>query len=243
MRLPISITAVVALLQLFILCTILHASSTHTGKVIAVADGDTITVLQGKKQYKIRLYGIDCPESSQAYGKKAKKLTSKLTYGKTVELTAYDVDRYKRVVAVVKVNGVNVNEELIKNGLAWRYTKYCKESFCDDWIASEYQARNSKLGLWKDKNPMAPWDWRKSPQKKKQVSSNQAGRERQKATYQQQKTQQVRSSGGSVHGNRKSHKFHNAGCRWYNCKNCTKNFGSASEARSAGYSACGKCGG
>jgi micrococcal nuclease len=218
-------------------------SKVHTGKVIGVADGDTITVLQGKKQYKIRLYGIDCPEKSQAYGKQAKQFVSKLTFGKTVELTAYDVDRYKRIVAVVRVGGFNVNEALIKNGYAWRYTKYCKESFCDDWISTEYTARSMKLGLWRDKNPMPPWEWRHSPQKKKQVVSNQAGRERQKQAYQKQKAQQVSSSGGSLHGNRKSHKYHNAGCRWYNCKNCTKNFGSASEARSAGYSACGKCGG
>jgi endonuclease YncB( thermonuclease family) len=214
-------------------------SKVHTAKVIGVADGDTITVLQDKKQYKIRLYGIDCPEKAQAYGNKAKELTSRLTFGKTVELTAYDVDRYQRIVAVVKVNGVNVNEELIKNGYAWRYPQYCKESFCKDWVIKEYYAKNSGKGLWKDNNPIPPWEWRHSPQKAKQVASNQAGRERQKQAYQQQ----VFSSGGSLHGNTKSHKYHNAGCRWYNCENCTQNFGSAQEARSAGYSPCGKCGG
>jgi endonuclease YncB( thermonuclease family) len=227
------------------LCALVNTSSSevHIAKVIGVADGDTITVLQGKKQYKIRLYGIDCPEKAQAYGQKAKELVSRLTFGKTVELTTYDVDKYQRIVAVVKANGVNVNEELIKNGLAWRYTKYCKASFCDDWIAKEYEARNSHIGLWRDNNPMPPWEWRHSPEKEKQAVSNQVGRERQKQTYQQEKVQRVQSSGGTLHGNTKSHKYHNAGCQWYNCKNCTRTFGSAEEAQSAGYSPCGKCGG
>lgn len=214
---------------------------TFQGKVVKVVDGDSITVLNNNKQYKIRLYGIDCPEDGQAYGNKAKKFTSSLTYGKTVEFTVYDVDKYRRLVAVVKANGRNINEAILKNGYAWRYTQYCKESFCNDWVAVEFQARQSKVGLWQDKSPIPPWEWRHSPKRQQQIVSNQVGRERQKNEYQRQ--QQVRASSGVLHGNASSHVYHNPSCKWYNCKNCYKTFSSAEEARRAGYRACKKCGG
>ena len=82
--------------------------------------------------------------------------------------------RYRQIWSVCwwwfMVNGVNVNQSLIKAGYAWQYRKYCKESFCNDWIRLENQARNSKLGLWADKHPEAPWDYRKA--KRSGTSSN-----------------------------------------------------------------------
>ncbi len=225
---------------LFILCLLILPTSPkaeHLVEVIGVSDGDSITVLQNYKQYRIRLYGIDSPEKGQAFGKKAKQFTSSLTHGKIVELIPYDVDKYKRIVAVVKVDGVNVNEEILRNGYAWRYTKYCKESFCSDWLNIEAQARSAGVGLWHDRAPLPPWEWRKSPQRTKVLVSNNKGRERQKRAYSESVNK------GPLHGNRKSHVFHNKGCRWYNCKNCTVNFGSVMEARKAGYRPCGKCGG
>ena len=95
-------------------------SSALSGKTINVADGDTITVLSSDNiQTKIRLYGIDCPEKAQAFGQKAKKFTAALVAGKTVEVHSYDIDKYGRTVGVVRVDGINVNEEIIKAGLAW----------------------------------------------------------------------------------------------------------------------------
>jgi micrococcal nuclease len=143
------------LFTLFLFPSLCH---TLTGKVISVADGDTITILDsGKRQHKIRLYGIDCPESRQAFGKAAKKLTSRLTYKKTATVTEYDTDRYGRTVGVVQVGGVNVNEEIIRAGYAWQYRKYCKASFCDDWLKVEGKARNAKAGLWGDSEAVPPW--------------------------------------------------------------------------------------
>jgi len=155
-----------------------HCKS-YQGKVISVSDGDTITVLNSNKEYKIRLYGIDCPENGQAYANKAKQFTSALTYGKTVEFTVYDVDKYRRLVAVVRADGLNVNKAILKNGYAWRYTQYCKESFCNDWVADEYTSRKREIGLWQDKSPIPPWEWRKSIQKRQQSSSNHTEKERQ----------------------------------------------------------------
>ncbi len=97
-------------------------SNTITGKVVSVADGDTITILTSQnKKVKIRLYGIDTPENGQAYGNKAKKFTASLTAGKEVSVKVYDTDRYGRSVSVISVGGTNVNEEIVRNGYGWQY--------------------------------------------------------------------------------------------------------------------------
>ena len=85
-----------------------------------------------KKQEKIRLYGIDTPENGQAYGNKGKKFTAHLVAGKNVSIKIYGTDRYNRLVGVVFINETNVNEEIIRNGYAWQYRKYCKVSFRGD---------------------------------------------------------------------------------------------------------------
>ncbi|MFP3871001.1 MAG: thermonuclease family protein [Syntrophobacteria bacterium] len=72
-----------------------------SGKVIGVADGDTITVLHGKQQEKIRLYGIDCPEKRQAFGNEGRRFTSHLVLGKTVEVHRVTCDRYGSTVAIL----------------------------------------------------------------------------------------------------------------------------------------------
>jgi len=202
-----------------------EAASTISGKVVSVADGDTITILSSNnRQTKIRLYGIDTPEKAQAYGKQAKKFTASLTAGKRATTTVYDTDRYGRSVGVVFVNGTNVNEELITNGFAWQYRKYCKASFCKDWLKKEEYARSFAFGLWAESNPQPPWDWRKS----KRGQST-------KRSYASSITSQSNSGSSSYHGNKRSHVFHGQSCQHYNCNNCTKIFRTISEATKAGY--------
>jgi len=216
-----------ALLMLLLLSISINAEAVTTisGKVVSVADGDTITILSNNnRQTKIRLYGIDTPEKAQAYGKQAKKFTASLTAGKRATVKVYDTDRYGRSVGVVFVNGTNVNEELITNGLAWQYRKYCKAPFCKDWLKKEEYARSFAFGLWAESKPQPPWDWRKA---KRGQSS--------KRSYASSTTNRSSSGSGSYHGNRRSHVFHGSSCQHYNCKNCTKKFKSISEATSAGY--------
>ena len=129
--------------------------------MVGIADGDTITVLQNKTQYKIRLYGIDTPEKAQDFGKRAKQFTSGLVYGKHVKVVQEDVDRYGRIVGMVYVDGVCVNEEIIKNGFAWVYKRYCNSPVCETWLNLESEARSSGAGLWSHKNPIPPWDFRR----------------------------------------------------------------------------------
>lgn len=133
--------------------------STLHGKVVGISDGDTITVLVDETQVKVRLHGIDCPEKGQPFGNRATQLTSKLVFGKQVTVKEKGKDRYGRVIGMVWVDGVCLNYELLKNGLAWWYRKYAK----DEMIFADYEkkARGIGYGLWADKDPVPPWEWRK----------------------------------------------------------------------------------
>lgn len=130
------------------------------GKVVRISDGDTITILvDGNKQERIRLHGIDCPESNQDFGQVAKKFTSDLCFGQRVAVEVRDVDRYGRIVGVVyNTDNVNVNLALLENGLAWHYTAY-DQSLA--FSAAEKKARLNKQGLWSHKDAIAPWEFRK----------------------------------------------------------------------------------
>ena len=131
-----------------------------SGEVVGITDGDTITVLNSKtlKDVKIRLYGIDCPEGEQAFSKRARQFTSKLVYGKVVEVEVMATDRYGRTVALVTVNKQILNEELLKAGYAWVYYKYCHELICHAWADYQFVAKLDKRGLWRDPNPIPPWE-------------------------------------------------------------------------------------
>lgn len=131
------------------------------GKVVRIVDGDTIVVLNEKKQQvKIRLEGIDCPESNQDFGTRAKQATSDLCFGKQVCVVQSGTDRYGRVLANVYVDDVVcVNEELLRQGMAWHYKKYNKDL---ELAQLESTARSLKIGLWAMKMPVAPWEWRRN---------------------------------------------------------------------------------
>ena len=240
-----------ALIFLTLFFTLYHASAYSKdifGKVIGVADGDTITVLDANKhKHKIRLYGIDSPESGQAFGNKAKKATSDLLYGKNVEINVLDRDRYGREVGIVFQNNININGELIKHGYAWVYTKYCKVRTCEAWYSFEVEASLNKRGVWADPDAIPPWKYRaQGRQQKAQVESNKQGSTfiyTEPATYKTPSTRRQvsttkpprTSSSSSYHGNLRSHVFHASGCQDYNCKNCKKQFDNITEAKQAGY--------
>lgn len=131
---------------------------TITGKVVAVADGDTITVLVGTEQYKIRLDAIDCPEKKQPYGQQAKEHMSDFVFAKTVSVVISGKDRYERYIGTVTVDGLDVNRAMIRDGYAWHYRQYSKDATLDELEAA---AREARIGLWKDAHPIAPWDYRK----------------------------------------------------------------------------------
>ena len=200
-----------------------------TGKVVGISDGDTITVLHNGKGVKIRLYGIDTPEKRQAFGKKAKQFTSDMVFGNTVNVAPKDVDRYGRIVGLVYIDDSSLNQALVKNGYAWVYRKYCKETFCKDWLNLESTAKGEKIGLWAEPTPIPPWKYRHN---KKSESSN----KREPAIKKPSRTKS-----GVYHGNIKSKIFHTSECKYYNCKNCTSDFQNREEAIKAGYRGCKAC--
>jgi endonuclease YncB( thermonuclease family) len=135
-------------------------SQTIKGKVIRIADGDTITVLDSnKKQIRIRLYGIDCPENGQDFGNVAKRYTSELCFAKTILVDIKDKDQYGRVVGVVWTeDSLNVNIALLREGLAWHYKHF---DHSDEFAQAEYLAKMEKRGLWKQPNATPPWEFRR----------------------------------------------------------------------------------
>ncbi len=132
------------------------------GDVVKVLDGDSIRVRKNNEIIEIRLYGIDCPEWKQDYGNRAKRFTKARLLHKNVGVEPRDVDRYDRIVSLVTHDGHLINRELVANGLAWVYTKYCREEpLCTELHSLEQEARKQRRGLWKDKNAMSPSQWKR----------------------------------------------------------------------------------
>lgn len=131
---------------------------------MGISDGDTITILDaGNRQLKIRLSGIDAPESHQAFGQKSKANLSALVFNRQVVAQCAKTDKYRREICKVMVGGIDANLEQLKAGMAWWYRYYANEQPLQDqeaYEAAEFNAKIRRLGLWADKNPTPPWDWR-----------------------------------------------------------------------------------
>ncbi len=141
------------------------ATDTLVGRAVKVEDGDSITVLNSTNtQYRIRLQGIDAPERGQPYGNASRKHLASLVAGKAVTVKWVKRDRYGRIVGFVIVDGHDVNLVQVKAGMAWFYRYYQKELSRENrklYAQAEDEARANKKGLWQDKNPMPPWEWRR----------------------------------------------------------------------------------
>lgn len=146
------------------LTALAHAEVTE-GKVIGVADGDTITVLDASKsQHRIRLQGIDAPESSQAFGARSKQHLSDLVFNKEVSVEWKKRDRYGRVLGKVLVGGRDACLAQVRAGMAWHYKYYQEEQSPEDrrlYAEAEREARAARRGLWAEPDPVPPWDFRR----------------------------------------------------------------------------------
>ena len=140
------------------LCLLAYSDELLEGRVVKVADGDTITILDAANaQHKIRFHGIDAPEKSQAFGQKSKQHLSSLVFGKDVRVKYKSRDKYGRVLGTVYVDGKDVNLEMIRAGLAWHYKRYDKNPA---YAAAENEARAARRGLWSEANPIPPEEFR-----------------------------------------------------------------------------------
>jgi len=144
-------------------------AETITGQVVGVTDGDTITVLNADKvQHKIRLAGIDAPEKKQAFGNRSKESLSDLVFDKTVNVETDKRDRYRREIGKALVNGRDVNLVQVECGMAWFYRQYQREQSPNDrklYEAAEDAAKAGRRGLWRDTDPVSPWEFRHNKSK------------------------------------------------------------------------------
>jgi len=133
-----------------------------TATVIRVTDGDTLVVRTADfEDLKIRLYGIDAPESRQEGGAEATEALRPLQ-GRQVTILDMGTDRYSRTVGLVEYKGQSVNLGQVVQGWAWHYVKYCQDQpICGEIEKAEAKARAKGIGLWKEKEPTPPWEWRK----------------------------------------------------------------------------------
>ena len=115
----------------------------------------------GKKNYEIRLWGVDCPEYNQPYAREAKAKSKEYLLGKRITVEMKYRDSYERYVGVARQGADNINELLVRDGAAWVYKKYCREPVCTKWKEYETKARESMIGLWQQENPVPPWKWRR----------------------------------------------------------------------------------
>lgn len=146
-------------------CSAAEPEQTVSWKVVGVSDGDTLTALdEENKQHKVRLHGIDAPEIAQPFGAKSREALGRLTVKKTATLHLRGRDRYGRDLARVEVDGKDVNVELVKEGFAWHYTRYDNSP---ELASAEREAREAKHGLWADKDPVPPWEWRANEREQK----------------------------------------------------------------------------
>lgn len=134
------------------------------GQVVAVSDGDTIGVLDSERvTHRVRLAGIDAPELGQAFSQRAKQHLAGLVHGRSVDVKWNKRDRYGRIVGKVVVDGMDVCREMVAAGFAWHYKAYESEQSPEDRDAysdAEIAARQSEIGLWSERYPIPPWEYR-----------------------------------------------------------------------------------
>jgi micrococcal nuclease len=189
------------------------AVTTFVGKVVAVHDGDTISVMRGGRAERVRLQGIDAPEDGQDFSNRAKQFLSDLVFGKVVSVELRDTDRYGRTVGRVTVDGHDAGLDLVRAGLAWHYVRYSSDALL---ASAQREARAARRGLWVGPMPLPPWEFRR-PSGAQGVAAP------------------LMRTSGPYHGNLHSRVFHGPGCRHYDCPNCGAVFESSADATAAGY--------
>jgi micrococcal nuclease len=204
------------LISALVAAAVALAGGTYVGKVVSIADGDTLTILVVEKTIKVRLAEIDTPDRGQPYGQRAKKYLGQLTFGKEARVVEVDQDRYGRLVGRVYVEGLDINAEMVRLGVS----EVCERP--PGLYRLEREARQQRRGLWASDGNIPPWQWR----------AGQRSIERHPSTVK-----------GAVVGNRRSQVFHLPGCPGYAALS-QKNrvlFLSREAAEAEGYRLAGNC--
>ena len=148
-----------------VLCTTTQAEI-MTGRVLTVIDGDTVRLIDhNKKQHKIRLEGIDAPERNQAFGNVCRNLLYDIVRDREVDVIWYKTDKFGRILGTLVVDGGNVNLRMLLDGCAWYYKYYEKDLPANVrrvYESAQEQATFDQRNLWRDKNPIPPWEFRRN---------------------------------------------------------------------------------
>ena len=150
------------------------------GTVTKVSDGDTIQVTDSLgTKVKVRMYGIDAPETAkgnkksgriskpgQPCGEEAYQALKKKLSMQLVQIDVMAIDRYKRMVSIVRMGQRNINKEMVQEGWAWAYRSYLDRTHASEYIGLEEEARKTGRGLWQEANPLPPWEFRKAQRHK-----------------------------------------------------------------------------
>ncbi len=159
-------TAVVLLISSFATYIYTTNPDRTDWKIVSIADGDSFTLSRSDRRETFRLYGIDCPEKTQPFAAKARSFTATMLSEGTIRVKRVDTDTYGRTIAWVYSDDVCINEALLANGLAWHYVYFSSDSLL---AALEKEARGNTAGLWSEKDPLPPWEYRR---RKKHVNGN-----------------------------------------------------------------------
>lgn len=146
------------LVALFALVVLNAQAESFEAKVLAVMDGDTVFVKSGAFKAKLRLVNVDAPEKDQPFGKESQESLQSLIGGKVIHVESKAVDKFGRTIALISIGDINVNEEQVRRGMAWAYSR-SREGRAYARLQSE--AQQAKRGLWQQANPQSPAQWRK----------------------------------------------------------------------------------
>jgi len=206
-------------------------------EALSITDGDTIWVRAWPNRVmEVRFEGVDCPESGQSGGPEARRFTADRVLDRTLEVRSHGLDRYGRTLGRVFVDGTDLSLALVQAGQAWHSDKYSSEAAL---ARAETQARDQRIGLWREASPVPPWEFRRlsrqhgtTPQPPDPTAPGEPA---------STPPESPGSAAGPLHGNTRSKVFHRPGCRSYNCKRCTAVFHALEEAAAAGYQQASCC--
>jgi endonuclease YncB( thermonuclease family) len=137
--------------------------------VVGIRTGDTLSVLRNGRAVQVRLYGVACPERSQAFSTQARQFTRDIAFRQTVavvvDAVAMDAtDRRGQLIAAVQLpNGLDLSQVLVQAGYAWHDTRSAPYDKRLAQLQAEAQA--AQRGLWAEANPVPPWDWDQGPRR------------------------------------------------------------------------------
>lgn len=173
------------------------------GTVVSIADGDTLQIRTIDKIKKVRLKGIDAPESGQPFGTRSKERLGEHVFQKDVRVEVSELDRYGRYLGQIYVDGRWVNWAMVRSGMAWHYREHSQDPALAE---AESLARDESLGVWSVSDGVAPWDWRRGLRAgDKAASSSPAASVPTSEHAEEERTVYVTASGS---------KYHRAGCRY-----------------------------